>query len=58
MTEKLYNLLYYPIVPVVLGAAEYPLLMPPHSYINARDYSPAQLAQKLLHLAHHPKVRK
>ncbi|XP_050687630.1 3-galactosyl-N-acetylglucosaminide 4-alpha-L-fucosyltransferase FUT3-like isoform X2 [Eriocheir sinensis] len=55
VTEKLYNLLYYPIVPVVLGAAEYPLLMPPHSYINARDYSPAQLAQKLLHLAHHPK---
>lgn len=57
VTEKLYNLLYYPVVPVVLGGAEYSILLPQHSYINAQAYSPTQLAQKLLHLADHPKVR-
>ncbi|XP_071517721.1 alpha-(1,3)-fucosyltransferase C-like [Panulirus ornatus] len=56
VTEKLYNLLYYPLVPVVLGEADYSVLLPPHSYINARHYTPQQLAQRLQHLANHPKV--
>ncbi|KAK3867019.1 hypothetical protein Pcinc_027488 [Petrolisthes cinctipes] len=53
VTEKLYNLMYYPIVPVVYGAADYTKLLPPHSYINAMDYKPQQLAQRLLYLASH-----
>ncbi|KAK4301203.1 hypothetical protein Pmani_026624 [Petrolisthes manimaculis] len=52
--EKLYNLLFYPIVPVVMVAADYSTLMPPHSYINALQYTPQQLALKLTHLAKHP----
>ncbi|KAK4320336.1 hypothetical protein Pmani_008842 [Petrolisthes manimaculis] len=54
VTEKLYNLLFYPLVPVVMGAADYSTLMPPHSYINALQYTPQQLALKLTHLAKHP----
>lgn len=57
VTEKLYNMLHYPIVPMVRGAAEYSTLLPPHSYIDARTHSPPELAQRLLHLARHPKVR-
>ncbi|KAK4307799.1 hypothetical protein Pmani_020467 [Petrolisthes manimaculis] len=53
VTEKLYNLMYYPIVPVVYGAADYTKILPPHSYINAMDYKPQQLAQRLLYLASH-----
>nr|XP_045622355.1 3-galactosyl-N-acetylglucosaminide 4-alpha-L-fucosyltransferase FUT3-like [Procambarus clarkii] len=56
VTEKLYNLLYYPLIPVVLGAANYSALMPPGSYINALHYTPQQLAYKLKHLANHPQV--
>lgn len=56
VTEKLYNLLSFPLVPVVLGAADYTSIMPPHSYINAMHHTPQQLAQKITHLSTHPKV--
>lgn len=55
VTEKLYNLLFYPMVPVVLGGADYTSVMPPNSYINALHYTPQQLAKKLTYLAAHPK---
>ncbi|KAK8744260.1 hypothetical protein OTU49_000704, partial [Cherax quadricarinatus] len=51
VTEKLYNLMYYPMVPVVLGAANYSAAMPPNSYIDARQYTPRELATKLKVLA-------
>ena len=35
------------IVPVVLGGANYSSIAPPHSYINALDYTPRQLAEYL-----------
>ena len=35
------------IVPVVLGGANYSSIAPPHSYINALDYNPRQLAEYL-----------
>ncbi|KAK3878796.1 hypothetical protein Pcinc_016607 [Petrolisthes cinctipes] len=54
VTEKLYIFLFYPIVPVVMGAADYSTIMPPHSYIDAQQYTPQQLALKLAHLAKHP----
>ncbi|KAK4315678.1 hypothetical protein Pmani_013110 [Petrolisthes manimaculis] len=53
-TEKIYNLLYYPMVPVVLGAADYSQLLPPNSFINARSFTPKQLAHRLTYLATHP----
>ncbi|ROT60811.1 hypothetical protein C7M84_021584 [Penaeus vannamei] len=53
-TEKLYNLMFYPLVPVVFGGANYDDLLPPNSYIDARQYAPSELAEKLQHLAEHP----
>ncbi|XP_064087337.1 alpha-(1,3)-fucosyltransferase C-like [Macrobrachium nipponense] len=55
VTEKVYNLLYYPIVPVVRGSANYSALLPPNSYIDANNYSPKELAERLLYLKDHPK---
>lgn len=56
VTEKIYNLLYYPLVPVVRGAAEYAALLPPHSFVDAGRYTPRSLARKLQHLANHQEV--
>ncbi|XP_037803752.1 alpha-(1,3)-fucosyltransferase C-like isoform X2 [Penaeus monodon] len=53
-TEKLYNMMFYPLVPVVLGGANYEDLLPPNSYIDARQYTPLELAKRLQHLAEHP----
>ncbi|XP_042864102.1 alpha-(1,3)-fucosyltransferase C-like isoform X2 [Penaeus japonicus] len=53
-TEKLYNMMFYPLVPVVLGGADYDALLPPNSYIDATQYTPLELAKKLQHLADHP----
>ena len=48
VTEKLFNLLQHDIVPVVLGGANYSLIAPPHSFIDARQFeSPRQLAEYL-----------
>ncbi|KAK7044277.1 hypothetical protein SK128_013362, partial [Halocaridina rubra] len=55
VTEKLYNLLHYPIIPVVRGLADYSRLLPPNSYIDATRYTPKELAEKLLFLQTHPK---
>ena len=50
VTEKFYNFMARNIVPVVLGGANYSAIAPPHSYINAMDYTPKQLAEYLLKL--------
>ncbi|XP_066953287.1 alpha-(1,3)-fucosyltransferase C-like [Macrobrachium rosenbergii] len=54
VTEKVYNLLHYPIVPVVRGSADYPAVLPPGSYVDANRLSPRELAQRLLYLGDHP----
>ncbi|GIY17459.1 alpha-(1,3)-fucosyltransferase C [Caerostris extrusa] len=47
-TEKLFNSLNYDIVPVVLGGANYSSIVPPHSVINAMDFSdPEKLGMHL-----------
>ena len=52
VTEKLSIPLQYFVVPVVLGAANYSQMAPPHSYINALDFkAPKQLAKYLIHLS-------
>ena len=48
VTEKFFEALARDILPVVYGAADYSQLAPPHSFINAMDYTPRQLA-RLLH---------
>ncbi|XP_069987832.1 alpha-(1,3)-fucosyltransferase C isoform X4 [Penaeus vannamei] len=55
VTEKLYNILYYPTVPVVFGAANYSTLLPPNSFIDARRFTPIQLASLLQRLSQSPK---
>ncbi|XP_042857553.1 alpha-(1,3)-fucosyltransferase C-like [Penaeus japonicus] len=54
VTEKLYLPLVYNLVPVVWGASNYSQLMPPNSYIDARDYHPKELAELLQRLSADP----
>jgi len=47
VTEKFFMILKYNMVPVVYGGAKYNEIAPPHSYINALDFTPEKLAQYL-----------
>lgn len=47
VTESFFNVMNRDIVPIVFGAAAYSRIAPPHSYINAMDYEPRQLADYL-----------
>lgn len=51
VTEKAYNIQYYPVVPIVYGGADYTKLLPPNSYIDALQFTPKQLANHLTDLA-------
>ena len=49
LPQKAFNSLKLNTIPVVLGGADYDNLLPPGSFINARDfYSPEHLAHYLL----------
>ena len=50
VTEKFFEMIGRNIIPVVLGGADYASIAPPHSYINAMDYTPHQLADYLMQL--------
>ena len=50
-TEKFFEILSRNIIPVVYGGANYSQLAPPHSYINALQYTPRQLARLMHRLA-------
>ncbi|XP_068217864.1 alpha-(1,3)-fucosyltransferase C-like [Palaemon carinicauda] len=54
-TEKIFNILYYPVVPIVRGSGDYATALPPNSYIDSSLYSPKELAEKLLYLQSNPK---
>ncbi|KAL9880569.1 alpha-(1,3)-fucosyltransferase C [Glossina fuscipes fuscipes] len=55
VTEKLYNIMEYNVIPVVYGGANYTRFAPPHSYINAEDFeNPKALADYLLYLSQKP----
>ena len=47
VTEKFFELLNRDIIPIVYGGANYSQIAPPHSYINALDYTPEKLAEYL-----------
>jgi alpha-1,3-fucosyltransferase len=51
VTEKFFKVMAYDIVPVVYGGADYTQYAPPHSYINARQFKPKELADYLKILA-------
>lgn len=51
ISEKMWRVLGYDIVPIVMGGADYASIAPPHSYINAADFkSVKDLANYLLYL--------
>ena len=48
VTEKLFNTMIYPIVPIVLGGADYTKYAPKNSFINVEDFkNPRDLAEYL-----------
>ena len=47
VTESFFRALQKPVVPVVMGGANYSCLAPPHSYIDATQRTPRQLAAYL-----------
>jgi alpha-1,3-fucosyltransferase len=47
VTEKFFHILEHNVVPVVFGGADYSSIAPLHSYIDALQYTPAQLADYL-----------
>lgn len=50
VTEKFFEALRRSIVPIVYGAVDYASIAPPHSYIDAGQYTPKELANLLLKL--------
>ena len=51
VTEKFFNILAYNVIPVVFNGANMSAIAPPHSYINAEDFSSVeQLAEYLLNV--------
>ena len=53
ITEKVYNALALNTVPVVMAGEVGEDRLPPHSVIDALQYSPQQLADRLYHLIQH-----
>ena len=51
VTEKLYKILDYDIIPVVFGGADYKSILPSHSYIDASKFKPKELAKFLYYLS-------
>ena len=47
VTEKFFFILKYTLVPIVYGGANYSRIAPPHSYIDARQFRPKELAAYL-----------
>lgn len=47
VTEKFFEIANHDMVPIVYGGANYSEIAPPHSYINALDYTPEKLAEYL-----------
>ncbi|KAJ6216779.1 hypothetical protein RDWZM_007936 [Blomia tropicalis] len=56
VTEKLWNIMQYDIIPVVYGGANYTHLLPPHSYIDATELRPIELAKKLTRIGNNPQL--
>lgn len=56
VTEKFFDILQRRIIPIVMGGANYSAIAPPHSYIDAVQYSPRELAAYLKLLASDDKL--
>ena len=49
ITEKVFDRMANNVLPIVLGGADYTAHLPPHSYINVKDYSSPKKLAKYLH---------
>ena len=50
-TEKFFRSFLYPVIPVVMGGANYKLIAPPHSFIDVNDFPTVKhLAEYLMRL--------
>ena len=50
-SEKISKAQLYNVIPIVMGAANYASILPPHSYIDVEDFAgPKELAEYLHHL--------
>ena len=50
VTEKVWKILQLHVVPIVLGGADYKDILPPHSYIDVRDFAiDVPLQQFIIH---------
>ncbi|CAG2121536.1 unnamed protein product, partial [Medioppia subpectinata] len=50
VTEKLFKIISYDIIPVVYGSADYSLIMPDNSFINVKDFKTTKDLAKYLKL--------
>ncbi|XP_046457101.1 alpha-(1,3)-fucosyltransferase C-like [Daphnia pulex] len=50
VTKRFFDLLSRDTVPIVFGGADYKLIAPPHSFIDALSFNPKELADHLLKL--------
>lgn len=57
VTEKFFNVLEQPLIPVVYGGANYTQILPAKGYINALSFeSPKSLAKELIRIASDPEL--
>lgn len=57
VTEKLFYILNYDMIPIVYGAANYSAIMPPNSYIDVQNFtSIKQLADYVIHVGSDEKL--
>ena len=52
ITEKVWSRMSRRIVPIVLGGADYKTYLPPHSYINVKDFSSPKDLATYLYILH------
>lgn len=59
VTEKLFNILNYDVIPIVYGGANYAHILPPNSYIDVRNFtSPEQLVKYLHYVGNNETIYK
>ncbi|KAK2712742.1 alpha-(1,3)-fucosyltransferase C-like isoform X2 [Artemia franciscana] len=54
VTEKLFNLLQYDVIPIVYGAADFERILPANSYINTMNHSLEELVSILKEIGNDP----
>lgn len=56
ITDSLYTLMEYDIIPIVYGSSDYRKILPTTSFINAKDFDVANLAQYIRFIAENKNI--